>query len=342
MNRNISSLLKIATVTAVATTILVVPMKLREAQRPTFALFSEGQNSPLAQLNTVGAGINDKGECTGTAFDDDQTMVQAFIISGRDGKLLPSPSGVEMTIGRAINNSSEVAGIGASEKSVNGIVWRGGSAELLKAGDDKMTVASAITPSGVVLGNGFDRSGGLEAYAWSKSGTPTHLGQFLVYGANDKAAVGGKMVGEESVVPVVFTSGGKLDALPLPSGCTVGLAFGLNEKGTVVGAVGDKEGNPIAAVWNNGRLTTPKALGGAAIVLAANNNGDAVGIAAMRKNEAHACLWRGNKVIDLNDAVGKSDWVLVQATGINNKNEIVGTAINQKENKASVFVLRAR
>ena len=88
--------------------------------------------------------------------------------------------------------------------------------------------------------------------------------------------------------------------------------------------------------WRDGRgafLSTEegKALG-------INNKGVIVG-EVYRDKSFHACLWKDGKALDLNALIPKnSGWTLYDATGINDKGQIIGTGKFDKDT-LSAFLL---
>lgn len=72
---------------------------------------------------------------------------------------------------------------------------------------------------------------------------------------------------------------------------------------------------------------------------ALNDQGWVVGMATTASGTNQAFLWRGGIMTNLNDLIAvNSGWVLTNATGINNQNEICGTGLYEGQKRA--FVLR--
>jgi uncharacterized membrane protein len=62
-------------------------------------------------------------------------------------------------------------------------------------------------------------------------------------------------------------------------------------------------------------------------LLAVNTAGDAVGMYLDNTVADRAILWRDGAVIDLTDALADSSWRLVEASGINDRGQIVGLGL---------------
>jgi probable HAF family extracellular repeat protein len=110
--------------------------------------------------------------------------------------------------------------------------------------------------------------------------------------------------------PVIWGPGpGEIRQLPLPSGDTVGYAFGINDNGQAVGMTGTCVTTTLpgpaasrhAVLWEHGAVTdlgnlggtyNPAALGVGNVALNVNNNGQVVGSSAIPGSaHNHAFLW---------------------------------------------------
>jgi probable HAF family extracellular repeat protein len=128
-----------------------------------------------------------------------------------------------------------------------------------------------------------------------------------------------------------------------------GDAYNINDKGVIVGIVGEGDAQR-AARWDNDQLTELGSLGGKSTATAINAAGTIVGYSADSSGDLHAVVFRNNKPVDLNTLVDRPtlvhaaaamtataavnrvtfldrDWFVQAANGINDKGEIAGYAI---------------
>ncbi len=148
------------------------------------------------------------------------------------------------------------------------------------------------------------------------------------YGVNNK----GQVVGESYYKAFIWQDGTLSELHPLP-GWGDSVAKAINDHGVAVG-------NSInrACLWE--RDGTVVALGnlGAdpSFARAINNRGQVVGASRTVQGKAGgAFLWQNGKMIGLNDLIPPdSGWVLVDATGINDRGQIVGNASYKGQRRA--------
>lgn len=133
------------------------------------------------------------------------------------------------------------------------------------------------------------------------------------------------------------TRAGKVQALPLPAGDTVGVAMGINDRGdavgttgacsdTVVSAVGLLFG-PRAVLWRAGRGPTDL---GSGVAAAINNRGDVTGGSPVSEHEVHGFLWTSERGMVNLGTVGQDESSF--PTMINNSGQIVGGSCDLEMN----------
>ena len=376
MKRVFSDLTRVGLTTAVVTAAILTSARLMPQQahqgltpEPETKLHVESVG-PLELTGSMGVAINDKNEIVGTAFGEDE--VRAFVVRGRKGELLPLPKGAPFSAASGINAKGDVVGIVGNEENVRGTVWAGNKPGVLTSGK-RDTMATTISGAGVAAGVAFDNQGraaftlnsprileqssrsfetasfgilrstyaldnGFSGMLWSKPGDGKSIGEFVPQAGNTAGTLVGLAVAKDRVVPAAFKSG-KIGMLPSPSGVQMAVPMGANANDVFVGAgvTEDRMVKPVGwAKGKTGFLPVPGDKQG--LVLGINDNNQAVGVIETASGEAHAAVWSGGKVIDLNEAIdGSEGWTLVQARGINNKGFVVGTGV--KDGHVGAFVV---
>lgn len=118
------------------------------------------------------------------------------------------------------------------------------------------------------------------------------------------------------------------------SGDKESTAYGINEKGQVVGASGDENGGKLRAfVWTDGKmqaLETPT--GNASCARAINESGLIVGRYWKSTDHPFPCSWLNGKLTTLDSAGG-------EAAAVNDKGQIAGWAFDdEKVNRAATWL----
>ena len=130
-------------------------------------------------------------------------------------------------------------------------------------------------------------------------------------------------------VPFVWTDG-TMTALPLLGGNN-GNANGINNRGEIVGQAEGPDPDPCspfalqvsAVVWRNGQIerVLPAFGGSAAVAIAINDNGDAVGLSGCNTSTFNAVLWRHGTPTNLGTLGGAFGNIPFD---INNEDQVVG------------------
>ena len=287
--------------------------------------------------------INDRGQITGIGAlaepDSTGAGVHAFLYDR--GTMSDLGTLGRNSFGLAINNQGQVAG--HSEGPVSGFLVS--RAFLYSAGvmHDIGTLggygaqAYAINSKGQITGwSSLSEFSGQHAFLYS-DGVMHDLpvGTFSIgYGINGS----GQIVGTSDAV----AAGGFLysQGVLIPLGTLGGLfsvPFAINERGQVTGGASadPTPDNPFGVehpfVYDNGVM---RDIGGGHVFIgwgnAINDHGDVVGVAnASSTSEFHGFVYRDGTLADLNtllDPTTGAGWVILEATGIDNRGEIVGTA----------------
>lgn len=150
--------------------------------------------------------------------------------------------------------------------------------------------------------------------------------------------------GAPQIHAFLWTKGKMADLGTLPSPLnTYSQAFGINDRGQIVGESGfrDAEGHPF--FWSKGVMTDIGTLGGpTGCAQAINNTGQVVGFADTTVPDSsnpggflsHAFLWAGGKAHDLG-SYGKDTGS--QANDVNNRGQIVGFSATNADFRAVLW-----
>lgn len=277
---------------------------------------------------SAAAGINAKGEAVGIVGTEEH--VRGTVWTGDKPGVLTS--GKRDTMATTISGNSIAAGVAFDNQGRDILgVERLHFADLSISAKPGGFTAGSLS---VLLGSGLFRDqvgkfdNGFSGMLWGKPGDGKSIGEFIPQSGNASGTLVGLTIGKNGPVPAAFKNG-KIGTLPSPSGLQMAIPMSANEKDIFVGAgvTEDRMVKPVG--WMDGKtgfLPVPGDKQG--LALGINNNNQVVGVIEAANGEAHAALWSGGKVIDLNDAIEKREgWTLVQARGINNKGFIVGTGI---------------
>jgi probable HAF family extracellular repeat protein len=275
----------------------------------------------VTDLGTLGGtssyayGINASGQVVGQA-EIPGWGFHAFLYS--DGKMtdLGTFDG-RSSSARAINDAGQVVGYSGNR----GFVYHNGTMTDLGIHEGH---PYGINASGQIVGEGvITKQGGWGAFLYN-NGKVTDLGTL---GGNGAIPTGintsGQVTGYSWKSPAGFGprraflySDGKMTELPAVIG------WAINASGQVVGA----SGNGRAFLYSGGKVTELGTLDGIySSAYGINDHGQVVGSLSKGFPDSRAFLYSDGKMVDLNSLLPtNSGWVLEQATGINNKAQIVG------------------
>ncbi|MES2037008.1 MAG: hypothetical protein V4495_04165 [Pseudomonadota bacterium] len=258
-----------------------------------------------------------------------------------------------------INNLSTI--VGSSVKEIDGsfqviaTVWQDGHTNYLASlsNGQYKSIARAINDKGVIVGESFtaDIWYAHHATLWDGKGV-TDLGTLGgadsdALAINNEGLVAGWASGsdpEDYMHPVMWKDGKIINLSPAHHGA----ANSVNDNGLVVGYILDDEMYAHPTLWNNQKETVlQSAAGSFTYTSAINNKNQIVGSEITADGQFHALLWNtpDSAPIDLNQFLDKSQrdagWTLANATDINDKGWIVGSAMNIKTYESHAFVLTA-
>lgn len=285
--------------------------------------------------------INEHGQVAGS-YSGGQLVRRGFLWTHGKRTYLGLLPNYGSTIVCAINNRGQVAG--NLDATIDGAVltivshafiWKRG--RLLDLGappGDEVSVAAAMNEKGQVVGYASaigrpidDALSLTEHHAFvCKDGTMTDLG----LGEAKAINADGQIVGESGpgYLEATLWERGKVITLGIR-----GTARAINNKGQIL-----IETTQLV-LWQHGHICFLPGSNGAQ-AHGMNDWGQIIGTIYDAQN-SRAMLWQGKQVVDLNTRISPhSGWVLTDATGINNRGQIVGHGLFH--GKESAFLLTPR
>jgi len=296
----------------------------------------------LTNLGTLPGGssshahaINDKGQVVGdsrvrvpgTAGDSQDVMVWDATNGMKDLGHLP---GGDTTSAYGINNQGDIVGWGLCQGRETGFYMPAGkTAQIVTAPGGGMCYLFGVNDKHQAIGYGnLDDGIPAEAFRWH-DGSFTGCGRL---GEQDSWPNGinanGDIVGKSRASsdgndhPFLWTSNHGMKDLGLLPGATSGEATAINDSDTVVGYCDGKNGR-VPFIWTAATgmkplSADPHAAGEPAAI---NSAGIVVG-----KGSSGAVMWVDGMQVNLNRLLPPGrGFKLTEATGINNKGQIVGT-----------------
>ena len=329
---------------------IITAMKDWARPRLAYSLIDLGSNEMVPMnLADQPSVINDSGDIALSLSDATLLMPRApgraCLI--RNGKqiTLPIPSGCDRSWVSGMNGHSQIVGFAQNLKTTQGqtLIWTG----------VKLTKVMNWTPFNLVINDSGDLAGtgviddhykGFSLIAGRKVMVPDAIfTRSNIYGLNNHGVAVGFGSGERSNdMPFLFDQG---KVIKLDTGSFKGIAgaYAINDAGDVVGGCG----NPT--LWANNKRVDLGSFADDGFALGINDNRQIVGFCRWDRNivqlymnadRQHAFLWQKGTMYDLNDCVNEKDWVLINASSINNKGEIVGTG--EYHGESHVFLLKPR
>jgi probable HAF family extracellular repeat protein len=295
-------------------------------------------------------GINEARQIVGESLLAGDTQAHATIWESESPRDLTSASGGGYSVAYAINNRGDAAGLTTLGSGLNtATLWGGGGAPtdlgaLMGAVGDSL--AWAINDQGVVAGQAQLGPGFSKGYVYdSAGGRVVNLSGYMG-GANRGINNDGVVVGssfffgdpDDAHIGTPDGRGGYNVEQIGPQGFSFEIASDINNNGTIVGWTNNGSGPWQACVFTPGERDSFMTLGSlpdfeTSEAYAINDLGDIVGSTLDDDFllDSHAWVWHAGEMYDLNDFLrpGQTEWqVLLSATGINNRGDIVGYGVN--------------
>lgn len=292
----------------------------------------------LVDLGTLG-GL----ESRAYGLNNDGLVVGAAETSGRDTRAFLYTNGVMRNLGTfntglgdssfalGVNNPGQIVGYAHSSSGrPHGFIV--GPTNLIDLGTlgGNESIAFAINNSGQIAGRADIVGNVLRAFLYS-NGSMTNLGTL---GGNESEARGINDRGQ--VIGFSYLTNGQVHAFLYDTnqgmtdlgtlGGSISQAMDINNAGQIVGNAANADGLQRGVLFERGFVVDLGTLGGfMSRATAINEYGQIVGSADTFHTDPHAFLWHGCAMYDLNKLIApNSNWVLLEATGINDSGQIVG------------------
>ena len=301
----------------------------------------------LGGFRSFGNGINASGQVVGNSYTG--SAQPAMLYSA--GRLFAiDPFGTSDDAANAINAAGQIVGEGYQPSGQQSafIYAAGRVTSIGTLGGDVGSNAWAINTAGQVVGVSYNAVGRGMAFLYS-GGRISSLGTLggsvsQATGINDAGEVVGAatLAGDRDAHAFAWLAGKMLNLGTL--GGASSYATAVNKAGQVVGAAMTGGNQAIHAfIYTGGRMHDLGALYGYrnSVATGIDSAGDVVGYAYNSDlSTPHAFLYRNGRMYDLNTLIPqRNGWTITAAAGINDHNQITGTAINSGLSRGYVLAL---
>lgn len=325
------------------------------------AIYTVTDLGTLGGATSTACGINDLSQVVGKSTIA-TGQLHAFLWQNGIIIDLGTLPGLSFSEARAVNNRGQAVGdsSAAGGPPFHAVLFENG--EVIPLGTLPGGFASfaiGINDRGQIVGASRTAIRDVHAFLWQKGeiedlGTllaSDHQGVARVLNSRDQVVGNSSaVIGDPPAPPnraFLWQDGGFTDLGTL--GGNWAIAFGMNERGQIVGGSFLATGELRAFLWQDGVMTDLGTLGGTSSVAQSrfpascnlqpdlgtlgtfslangiNNRGQIVGRSIAANGEDHAFVWFGDLMTDLNSVIpGGSGWTLIEATSINSSGQIVG------------------
>ncbi len=304
---------------------------------------------------SVAHAVNANGEATGSEGADNSNLSNVFLYS--DGTMTSLGTlGGNSGVGNGINSSGEIAGYSQNSS---------GAYRAFLASDGKLTdlgdlgggsaVAYGINDAGQVVGSAVTFDGSNHPFLYS-NGTMTDLGTLgspagtdywnSAQGINNSGVVAGTSYNPKGNFRGFVWSSGKMIQMGTLGGAW-SQAYAINNKGQITGiayTTNDLEAHAFLANCGTCQLKDLGTIEGKTSTtwgFGINDAGVVVGQSTATSGAGYvAFIYSNGKMQDLNKLIpAGSGWVLIEADGINNAGQIVGTMMRNGSGEEHGYLL---
>jgi uncharacterized membrane protein len=344
---------RVSLIVVLASTAIVVPISPAAATAPvTYSLSDLGVVSGWARIE--GVGLSSDGSAIAVELSrPTQPSGAAGLVESGSITVVPAPS--DLTLAGGVNSSGVLVGEdfpdfpnGTGSKA---FMYESGSVSFLQSLGGTRSAAYAIHDSGLIVGTSIPSGAGFATAAEWQGSTPSRLGSLYdlngesgayAVDSSGRAAGMSQLTASTSITHAVLFAGGTVVDLTPTADLGAQLssaAYGMNDEGQVVGAIGGSSGcSSPGTCMEEAFLASDGVFGGMNLLslgwtAAAWDINDAweivgSGIVNADPRDRHGFLELNGQVYDLNgilDGSG-SGWTVVDASAINNQGDIIGTA----------------
>lgn len=286
----------------------------------------------IQDLGTLGGtysyahGINDLGQVVGNA--DSATGRHACV--WQSGTVTDLDANGQSSVANSINNLGQVVGNRIVGSSSHAYLWQGGTATDLGVLAGTGSGASGINDKGQIVG-GSQTTGPFGHAFLYESNHMYDLGAVdQLYSTacqtNEKGEIAGTLGVESPCQAYLYRSGAWLNLQTLPGASSS--SRDLNEKSQVVGEYRDSSDVVHAFIWENGSMRLLASSGIQwSYAFGINDTSQIVGNAWYTAGGRwHGAMWDGANTYDLDDLITERGWQIDNASDVNNRGQIVGSA----------------
>lgn len=311
----------------------LAPMTFAQEVNAQYTVIDKGLS--LVRTLTDTPGLNNHGDIA-IWHPISASLMPGIVFHGNETIDIPGDKDFSFVYPADINDRLTVVGILQQPQDLrftHAFKWANHQLEILETLGGPYAAATAINAAGDVAGSAQTKAGTRHAVLW-RSKQPRDLG-LLAQGdyssardINDRNDV----VGEANLTPngkprAFLWHANAMKQLPVLPGGTICSAQAINNSSAVVGSCDLPSGVAHGVIWKNGAIQDLGALGdgdATSTPLDINAREQVVGCSTP-DDKLRAFLWEKGKMIDLNKAiVPHSGWILLVASRINDKGEILG------------------
>jgi probable HAF family extracellular repeat protein len=290
----------------------------------------------LVRTLTDTPGLNNRGDVA-IWHEISPSEMPGVIYHGNDATSIEGQKDFSLVYPADINDDLTVVGTVQKPQDLrftHGFIWSNHHLEILEALGGAYSSATAVDAAGDVVGSAQTSRGARHAILWRRSKQPRDLG-LLGQGdyssardINDKTDV----VGEANLVPggkpqAFLWHAGKMKQLANLPGGSVCSAQAINDSGAITGSCDLPKGSGHGVIWRNGSIEDLGTLGDGdapSTALDINDQAQVVGTSEV-DDKLRAFIWDKGKMVNLNQMIApNSGWLLLVASRINNRGEILG------------------